>query len=163
MIQRIQSVYLALVALCMFTLFFSSIATFLIGNDVFIYSVFGLHHQGKQALPLAVFPTMLLGLNATVFILTLYCVTAYKNRLNQLKFVRLNTLLILFFLVLDVVAFSKAPAAIASYLNIEDTKQLATNYLFGAVTPIIALVLNMLAFKAIKKDEELVRSADRIR
>ena len=157
MIQRIQSVYLALVALCMLALYFSSIATFTSVNSLFIYSIFGLNMQGSANLELGIFPTFLLGLTTTIFALSLYSISLFKSRVKQMTFVRLNSLLLLLFIVIAVLAFNRSMEISMAKVSV------VTNYLFGSVAPFIALVLNMLAFRAIKKDEALVRSADRIR
>jgi len=162
-IQRIQSVFLALTAICMFALYFTSIATVAIGNKLFIFSIFGLNEQGSNNLNFPLFPTFLIGLTTTIFLLSFYCISAYKSRINQMKFVRLNTLLILIFIVIDVIAYEKMFSVIAAHLNSTSIIEKSVSYLFGSVTPFLALIFNILAFRAIRKDEELVRSADRLR
>jgi len=80
-----------------------------------------------------------------------------------MKFVRLNTLLILIFIVVDVLAYDKIfDIILATNKNFIRDSSLVT-YLFGSVTPVFALIFNILAFRGIKKDEDLVRSANRIR
>ena len=163
MIQRIQSVYLALVAICISALFFTSVATIHVSDKVFIFSIFSLNERGALNLEMGMYPTFLIGLSATVVVLSIYCITLYKTRINQLIFVRFNTILLLILLTLLVVAFDKSFDVIANFLGDVNRDVMATKYLFGVVTPFIALVLNILAYRGIKKDEELVRSADRIR
>ncbi len=163
MIQRVQSVFLALVAICMLALYFTSIVTVTYQNKKFIFSIFGLNEQGSENLNFLLFPTFLFGLTTTIVLLSFYCITAFKNRINQMKFVRLNTLLILIFIVVDVLAYDKIfDIILATNKNFSRDSSLVT-YLFGSVTPVFALIFNILAFRGIKKDEDLVRSANRIR
>jgi glucan phosphoethanolaminetransferase (alkaline phosphatase superfamily) len=162
MLQRIQSVYLALVAICMMALYFTSVATFSNSSHIYIYSIFGLNMQGSNNLDIGMFPTFLLGLTTTTFLLSIYNISLFKTRVKQMTFVRLNSLLILFFIVLAVLAFNKSEEIIKAGLH-NELNTLNRNFLFGSTTPFIALVLNVLAYRGIKKDEALVRSADRIR
>lgn len=145
------------------SLFFSSIATIEFNNQMFIYSIFGLSEKGVKTIEFSMYPTFLIGLTATIFLNTIYCISAYKHRMNQMKFVMLNTLLILFFIVLYVLAYEKTFELIATYTSLVDTTTSKTSYLFGSITPILSLIFNILAYRGIKKDELLVRSADRIR
>jgi hypothetical protein len=53
-----------------------------------------------------------------------------------------------------------------SFLNISSTAQtaeLSTTYGIGMMLPLLSLIFCLLAIRGIRKDEELVRSADRIR
>lgn len=74
--------------------------------------------------------------------------------------VRFNTLLILLFVLMMFLGLNKSNEVIAL-----ETKSEIMNstYLFGIVIPFVALILNILGYRGIKKDEELVRSADRLR
>ena len=85
----------------------------------------------------------------------LFSVTRYKNRMTQVK---LNTL------------FSLITAGTLSgmYLYISKANglfdpQVQGTFLIGFYLPIVAMLNNFLANRFIRKDEQLVRSADRIR
>jgi glucan phosphoethanolaminetransferase (alkaline phosphatase superfamily) len=79
----------------------------------------------------------------------------YKNRLTQIKLGTLNSLLITGSLVFLV------------YLTYKGQSEIMPNilgeYKIGLFMPAIALVLNSVANRFIRKDEKLVRSVDRIR
>jgi hypothetical protein len=79
----------------------------------------------------------------------------YKNRLTQMKLGTLNSLLITGALVFLVYLTYKGQSNILPNILGE--------YKIGLFMPAIALVLNSLANRFIRKDEKLVRSVDRIR
>lgn len=79
----------------------------------------------------------------------------YKNRLTQIKLGTLNSLLIAGSLVYLVYLTYKAQSEILPIILGE--------YKIGLFMPAIALVLNSIANRFIRKDEKLVRSVDRIR
>ncbi|MEM9023044.1 MAG: DUF4293 family protein, partial [Bacteroidota bacterium] len=83
-------------------------------------------------------------------------ISQFKNRPLQIRLARLSMLLTLllwvwFFLHAD---------ALASGLNPAEP---VANYGVSAILPLIALILLFLAARAIRKDDELVRSVDRLR
>lgn len=163
MIQRIQSVYLALVALLFVALFFNSVATVQANNQEFIFSIFGLHLKDVKALELSIYPTFLLGLTLSIIGITAYAITLFKTRIKQMMIVRFISLLILLFLVMMFMGLNKSYELIVLETKSNSTETMKTTYLFGCILPFVALILNVLAFRGVKKDEELVRSADRLR
>ena len=163
MIQRIQSVYLGLVAILFAAMFLNSIVSIQAANQEFIYSIFGLHIKDVQALNIGIFTTFLLGLSLSIVALDIYAISLFKNRIKQMTMVRFNSLLILVFIVMMVLGFNKARDVVAIEAKLESTSNMHITYLFGCVIPFVALILNTLGFRGIKKDEELVRSADRLR
>jgi peptidoglycan/LPS O-acetylase OafA/YrhL len=92
-------------------------------------------------------------LNGTIGILTFVCIFLFRNRNLQLRLANVNLLLIciliglLFFLADTLGTTVNAPIS----------------YRYGSYLPLIQLVFTFLASRAIRKDEELVRSADRLR
>jgi amino acid transporter len=100
--------------------------------------------------------------NIIIMLFTLFVLFSFKNRKKQIRFAGLNLLLLCGFIVLTFFTFDN----VQSYLNHSVNQQgseLSTTYGIGMVLPIISIIFNFLAIRAIKKDEELVRSADRIR
>jgi hypothetical protein len=79
----------------------------------------------------------------------------YKNRMTQIKLGTLNSLLITGALVFLVYLTYKAQSEILPNILGE--------YQLGLFLPAVALVLNSIANRFIRKDEKLVRSVDRIR
>jgi hypothetical protein len=137
MLQRIQTLYLCLAFVCIGIIpFFIPLWT--IAGGVAYYFM---QHQ---------IYIILFGLSTTLSAVT---IVYYKNRQHQFVLCRLNIILNLIVLGLFVYRLLNTtgePATIS-------TKGL------GMFLPIFAIVLLVLANKAIKKDEDLVKSADRLR
>lgn len=95
--------------------------------------------------------TILLGLST---MLTVISIISYKKRQNQFVMGRLNIILNLILLGLFVYRS----------LNLSgETVNAVSEKGIGMFLPIVAIVLLVLANKAIKKDEDLVKSVDRLR
>jgi hypothetical protein len=162
-IQRIQSVYIGLVAILFAAMFLNSIVSIQAANQEFIYSIFGLHIKNVKALNIGILTTFLLGLSLSIVALAIYGISLFKNRIKQMTMVRFNSLLILVFIVMMVLGFNKACDTVLLEAKLANPNNMHITYLFGCVIPFVALILNTLGFRGIKKDEELVRSADRLR
>ena len=91
-------------------------------------------------------------LNTLVLILSILIIFLYKNRVLQFK---LTNLIILFNVVILGLFF------LLDYVVIEAGRTIS--FQLGAFLPVISIVFAYLASYFIKKDEQLVRSADRIR
>lgn len=134
MIQRIQSFYLFLVALLSLSLIYG-VQT----------ATLGLNFEGSIAI--LVFGEGLLGA-----LLAVGSVFWYRNRQNQFVVNRLNLITQLFLLGFFVYRS----------LNISG-EAAASEKGIGMLIPIFSIVFLVLANRAIKKDEDLVKSADRLR
>jgi Mn2+/Fe2+ NRAMP family transporter len=93
---------------------------------------------------------IVLGLSTT---LNLLSIISYKKRQNQFVIGRLNMILNLILLGLFVYRS----------LNLSGETLVVSEKGIGMFLPIVAIVLLVLANKAIKKDEDLVKSVDRLR
>lgn len=93
---------------------------------------------------------VILGLSTT---LSLLSIISYKKRQNQFVIGRLNMILNLILLGLFVYRS----------LNVSGETLVVSEKGIGMFLPIVAIVLLVLANKAIKKDEDLVKSVDRLR
>lgn len=91
-------------------------------------------------------------LNALVLILSLTAIFLYKSRVLQFK---LANLIVLFNVVILGLFF------LLDFVIIEDGRTIS--YQIGSFLPVISIIFAYLASHFIKKDEQLVRSADRIR
>jgi hypothetical protein len=137
MIQRIQTLYLLLAFVVTGVLpFFIPLWTMVDGENYFF-----MQNQ--------VF-VFILGLSTT---LTLLSIVSYKKRQNQFVMGRLNIILNLILLGLFVYRS----------LNVSGETLAVSEKGIGMFLPIVAIVLLVLANKAIKKDEDLVKSVDRLR
>ena len=137
MIQRIQTVYLFL--------------TFIITGVLLFFIPLWTLNNGKAFYFMQdqVY-TILLGLST---MLTIICIISYKKRQNQFVMGRLNIILNLILLGLFVYRS----------LNLSGEAVNVSEKGIGMFLPIVAIVLLVLANKAIKKDEDLVKSVDRLR
>jgi hypothetical protein len=137
MIQRIQTIYLLLAFVVTgILLFFIPLWTMKDGKDFYFMQ--------SQVY------TILLGLSTT---LTLLSIVSYKKRQNQFVIGRLNIILNLILLGLFVYRS----------LNLSGETPIVSEKGIGMFLPVVAIVLLVLANKAIKKDEDLVKSVDRLR
>ncbi len=153
MIQRIQTVYLLIVAVLNLLVVFMPLAT--VQADSIFYS-FDASGMSTTAPPEAlVYPTWaLMALSAIVSLLALGSIFLYRRRLLQIRLCTFNTLLIVGFYGL-----------FAFYLwRLAGTFEAFTfNFQIALAFPLVSLILNWLAIRAIGADEMLVRSLDRLR
>lgn len=149
MIQRIQSVYLFLVAALMTATIFCPLMTFSTAKAPVVASPFGMDVWS------GLYPTWgVLTFAALAALVPFVNIFLYKKRKLQMRLCNLTTLLLLlFYITFGVYAYFFMANVDAKILNPE----------FGLVLPFIAFVFNMLAYTKIKKDDKLVRSLDRIR
>ena len=153
MIQRIQSVYLfvtAVLTVCLFVLPYVAI-----GNAFLMFNVtvFRLSPEvpGMQA-------TTMLPLTAITLCAAVLCLIAifmYGNRTRQMKVVKLNIVLQAVLLI----------GMVAYLFGIKNTMGASVTFSpkFAFAFPVISIVLLFLAYRGIKADDDLVKSADRLR
>lgn len=158
MIQRIQTVYLALASIALIVLYFFPLASYL---SELSYSKLYLTHlasltpgvepvvKNSVVLPLAIF-------NGIIALIGLVSVFVYKKRPLQSKIVKLCILMTIIMIVL--VFFVYAPLI----SRLTATEAVFTDG-YGLYLILLAIVMFVLANRAIIKDEKLVRSADRLR
>jgi glucan phosphoethanolaminetransferase (alkaline phosphatase superfamily) len=157
MIQRIQSVFLLLLALAML----SALALPLwykidaLTNQELTLTAFGFQAKGVQV-PSTIGPVWIIGaLALTSAALAVYEIFQFRNRMKQLLLGSLNLLLI------------TATLGAAFYFSNQGEQllniKLEGKAQAGFYLPTLALLLNLLANRFIRRDEQLVRSADRLR
>ena len=155
MVQRIQTVYLFIVAALFFSLFFLPFANVQSGNDLFVFKISGLHST-TNAEELT-YPTWsLLTINVIIILLTFVSIFIYKRRILQIRICVYNTLLMTGFCILIgfyFIQFNKSPGFF----------DLKINFRLWLSFPIVAILLNYLAIRKIGADETLVRSLERLR
>jgi TRAP-type C4-dicarboxylate transport system permease small subunit len=142
MIQRIQSLWLVIVAI---TAFATSQLTLYVGTL-----------PNGTELPLKLAANLLLVIVVIILgLLALICLFLYKNRKLQFKLSVLGVVLYIGFLFLEyyVVENSFKPAH----------GIVTGSYQIGAILPILMVVFFFLAARGIYKDEKLVKSMDRLR
>ena len=137
MIQRIQSLYMLFVAV-------------IAGGLPYVFSLYTLA-DGEEVF--AKDDLSYLGLFLGSTMLALITIFLFKNR--KLQFV-LNRFNILFHLIL-------LGIFVYRMLNLSGEVNQISEKGIGVILPIISIVLLVLANRAIKKDEDLVKSVDRLR
>ena len=149
MIQRIQTVYLLLSVIIMIALNWMPIAYF---EEINFYT-YGISSTiANASLYITTFPIAVIVIASTI--LAAISIFMYKNRFKQAKIVALS-------IFLDVMFY---PTFIAYlWYSKEALMNIDNSFSFALIIPAISIILKSLAAKAIKADEKLVRSADRIR
>lgn len=180
MIQRIQSFWLVLAACCMALCFMVPTAEYhatmattgqeveaalnLVGRDApdmmsQILSGTEVVEYSQRTSGFKTWPLMVLA--ALTGAIALLCIFLYKNRVRQMRVAAVGFLLnvvyvfLLFFWAVD--AYGKTVAGAM------DATDLSITWQAGAYAPIVAIVFFILAHRGIKKDEQKVRAADRLR
>lgn len=141
MIQRIQSIYLFIAVLLSAALFYLPLFEVPAGTA----------DAAKQFM--ITNNALLLVLNSAIGILAFVIIFLFMNRPLQMRLCRLA--LILIFIMIGLLFYTSD-----AILNGLDQK---VTFKIGTYLPLIQVVIIFLAHRAIKKDEKLVRSADRLR
>src|SRR5688572_10581190 len=156
MIQRIQSVFLLLLAIAMIVLLFLPIWSETIPqtNQELELTAFQLTNNAA-ANPTST-SSIAIGIIAIISAcVALYEIFQFKNRLTQMKLGMLNSLLI--------AALLGAVVYYSLFVGEEINPAVEGHKEAGFYFPLAALVLNSLANRFINRDEKLVRSVDRLR
>ena len=143
MIQRVQSIYLLIATFVSFGLIFIFKLWSINENKFFVFDLFNEDSFLLKGI------TLLFLLSA---ILTFTAIFLYKNR--QLQFVVGRISILINLLLLGLLIYVS--------LNLPGEMKISEKGI-GMFLPILAILLIVLANKAIKKDEDLVKSADRLR
>ncbi|CAL2076970.1 conserved membrane hypothetical protein [Tenacibaculum sp. 190524A05c] len=143
MVQRIQSLYLLLVGIIAGGLTFVFNIWSTANAKVFSLDLFAANSIMEKIVPILFIISALLAV-VTIFM--------FKNRKLQFVLGRLNILTNLFLL------------GVLVYLSLTLSGETSVSEKgIGMFLPVISIVLLVLANKAIKKDEDLVKSVDRLR
>ena len=151
MIQRIQTIYLLLTALCMSLAIFFPFSSYLVGENILVFDSCGFTLANKQVTFIPLYPILI---SSSLF--ALISIFLYKARSRQLMINKINYLLILLVIVLMFIDFGSLDSALGD-------NQTKVSYGVGMFLPIAALVFNFLANRGIKSDEKLIKSLDRLR
>lgn len=158
MIQRIQTLYLSLAFIAIALLFAFPLAQFFSETGTYIFSITGLKNMvpgEADAFNSMVFLPLII-VAVVIALLAAFAISQYKKRPLQVKltsagvFASIALIMGIFFVYIPL---------------IEKKINIVPNYLdtFGIYLPLVALVFFVMANRAIKRDEKLVRSADRLR
>ncbi|HEY3369557.1 MAG TPA: DUF4293 domain-containing protein [Prolixibacteraceae bacterium] len=147
MIQRIQTVYLLISALlvgCLFLLPFAEIAK---EGAVYLFNFKGILLDGtlkENGASISILIGIIMALHGVAIL-------SFKNRIRQIRLTVFSILLMLglfgMFFFFTYYSFSEAQISFKATI----------------LFPVVAIILDYLAIRAIGKDEALIRSIDRIR
>ncbi len=148
MIQRIQTIYLAL-GILLSAILFTGIANYSSNGQEIKYGIFKIESTAYNV------NTFIIGILAiSTILLCAYGISQYKNRKLQMNICHVIFLLA----VLQTLAHAYYHNQLLTYFNLSSDFKQVKLYI-----PIAVLILSRLALHAIKKDEDLVKSADRLR
>ena len=162
MIQRIQSLYLAIVVMLSGLSFVFPLAIF--ECQGFDPTIYGLIPESVSADATSI-PQRTIAWNAIFFpifigLLSLVSIFMYKNRMKQVRVVAIAFLLSVIYAGFIFLWIIDSQATALAQQNI-----IVSNIIYGTSSyfPIAQVILLILAQQAIKKDEKLVRSSERLR
>ena len=159
MIQRIQTLYLLVAGIFPVISLFVPLVVFSEGARWASMSAFGCESALVQELA-GFHPYGLLVFTLLASLSALYAIFGYKNRKSQIKKVYLTIVFNVMTIVFNVIWY----VALGAYTySVSERIGLGYTFTISALLPIIALIALFLALKGIRKDEALVRAADRIR
>ena len=160
MIQRIQTIFLVLVIACMGAFLYLPIWGKMDTETGEVHQLKAFYHEviiaEESVSAYEYMPYLATGILASIIILiSLVELFKYKNRVLQMKLGMLNSLLIVGVLGLMMWFIFSGQK--------EWLPAIAGKFGAGLFMPAVAMLLNRMAIRSIKKDEDLVRSVDRIR
>ena len=157
MIQRIQTIFLVLVVILGVVFSFLPVLGFT-GFDIeYVMNAYKTTIEGNDEMVIS--KNMGVGvMQGMVFLVALLTIFLYKNRSLQIKIGKLNILLIALQIAAIVMYSDSVKTAIG-----EPTSDILVSFKIGSFIPVISLILTYLAIRFIKKDENMVRAADRLR
>ena len=152
MIQRIQTVYLALAVICLILcacLPIANLEPLAMGPSQSVYCLCVTAVEGKEA-SYGICPMFIMDIIAAV--LAFLAIFKYKNRKTQMSMcICTMIILVAWYIVLGAIQMTLGNDA--ATLNFE----------WPVALPMVAIIFTFLARKWIQHDEKLVRAADRIR
>lgn len=147
MIQRIQTVFILVAEMLVASLFFFKFADLSVNGELHTFTIYGIFNGETlvfDGLAILVF----IGL---ILLLHLAIILSYKKRIRQIRMLVFTIILLLglfgMFIYFTYAGFEGANIA----------------FKIPVVFPVVAVILDYLAIRAIGKDEALIRSMDRIR
>lgn len=155
MLQRIQSVFLLIAAVASVLFFVFPIAGFYGDTETVILSATGLSLQPNTSLSFSsiyAYPLIVAGVLSVIF--SLVTIFMFKNRRLQMRLVSFNVVINLAILFGLFFYYVK---------QLQEVTGSVAEYKLAIFMPLISILFLVLANRYIKKDDKLVRSADRLR
>ena len=160
MIQRVQSIYLLLTSVLTGLTAWFELAIYYSGDqEIFRYGLFGNRAASDGELFVPGNWMVHVVIVALSTLLALFIIFIFKNRKLQLKLGQFKYLLLV--AIILSIYFSVRNLINISPLN--DFENVKPIYWIGFYMPVAAIAFQFLANRGIKKDEELVKSVERLR
>ncbi len=147
MIQRIQTIFILVAEMLIASLFFFKFADLSVNNELYTFTVKGVFNGDVMVfdgLPIMIFTGLILFLHLVI-------VFMYKKRVLQIRILVFTIILLL------------GLTGLLFYFIYAGFTGAQVAFKVPVAFPLIAVILDYLAIRAIGKDEALVRSMDRIR
>jgi hypothetical protein len=153
MIQRVQSLFMLISIFSIIATFFVPIGTMADEASIMQMTPYGVQ-EPESGLRLANNNYYFYAPLTVALVLTIRALLSFKNRKSQILSLKFSFLL-----------FAATFVLMALYVNDVQGALQGMKFALGVgfFLPLVAIALNWLAARAIKKDEELVKSVDRIR
>ncbi|TKC07204.1 DUF4293 domain-containing protein [Pedobacter frigoris] len=154
MIQRIQSIWLLLAALTLICLFFTPIMSKNVDTTEYRLYIDGYHQSTKIVDGTQLNGTQIgaMTVNGIAILVCLISIFQFKNRPMQKRLIMINMILIIVAAALSALNASLLPGGMNG-----------ASVHIGSSLFVLALIFCMLSIRGIRKDEQLLRSADRLR
>jgi heme A synthase len=149
MIQRIQSLWFLLASLASALIFFYPVIEINTENKLFIWQFESISIAGIDNLIQSGF--IVAGLTLIIAFLSFVSIFLFKNRILQIRISTVISLLVIF------------TAALIGIFTLSLKENGILSLGLSSILPLIVFILIMMARRAVKKDEKLVKSVDRIR
>jgi len=158
MLQRIQTLLLLVVAVAMASVTVLPIweKNSALLNERVVLTAFNLEHWKENAC-ISTASTAVIGILAIIAVsIAIFSITQYKKRVLQMTLGLINSLLIA--ITLGITFYEVFRVGVPMF-----EPEVQGNYGAGFVASVVAMLANMIANRFIRRDEMLVKSADRMR
>lgn len=156
MIQRIQSVFLLVAAIVTVILLFIPIGDLYTAEAQYTFTCFNVHLPDGKVIMSTLYIALILIASACI---SLYAIFKYKDRMKQTRIVSLNMLVFLVAIILMIWVFPDFLFQRKGLLQEGDIFRFNYWIMIFVLPPVCMFLAN----RFIRKDERLVRSADRLR
>jgi len=155
MIQRIQTVYLFLVLVLTLLFMYFPVGSLQPGDTKFMIKIWEINPTGYQeyGIPKGYFGYTGLIIAIAIMALSIYTTLQFKRRLHQIKLGKTNILLNVMLVVLTFFYLDDLKTGFEQYFS----------YQAGVIFPLLSMVFILMANRAIRKDEDRVGAASRLR
>ena len=156
MIQRIQSVFLFVAAIVTIILLFISIGDIYTAEAQYTFTCFNVHLPNGQVVMSTIYIALILILSACI---SIYAIFKYKDRMKQTRIVSINMLVFLIAIMLMIWVFPDFLFQRKGLMQEGGIFRFNYSIMIFVIPPVCMFLAN----RFIRKDERMVRSADRLR